>query len=53
MIQKNANDKIPNNLSDDLPNNIRFGSALDEWEDEFETGEWIDEVVAGGAKSFI
>ena len=53
MIQKNANDKIPNNLSDDLPNNVRFGNALGEWEDEFETGEWIDEVMTGGAKSFI
>ena len=53
MVQKNANGKIPNNLSNDLQNNIIFGNALDEWEDEFETGECIDEIVTGSAKSFI
>ena len=49
---KNPKHKIPSNLAEDLPDNVRFGNALGEWEDEFKTGEWIDEIVVGGAKSY-
>ena len=44
--------KCPNNTAIDLPNNVRFGNALGEWEDEFKDGEYITEVVVGGAKTY-
>ena len=49
---KNPKHKLPTNLAVDLPENLRFGNALGEWEDEFKSNEWIDEIVVGGAKSY-
>jgi hypothetical protein len=44
--------KYPKNDERDIPDNVRFGDALGEWENEFGEGEWIDEMVVGGAKSY-
>ena len=44
--------KYPSNDAADLPKNVRFGNALGEWEDEFKDGEYIKEIVVGGAKSY-
>ena len=50
--EENPLHKYPSNDAQDLPDNVRFGDALGEWEDEFKQGEWIEEVVVGGAKSY-
>ena len=52
MIKNNPLHKHPNNDSDSLPNNVRFGDALGEWENEFKDGDFIKEIVVGGAKSY-
>ena len=44
--------KYPKNDEQGIPDNVRFGDALGEWENEFGEGEWIDEIVVGGAKSY-
>jgi hypothetical protein len=48
----NEHHKYPTNDDKTKPTNIRFGDALGEWENEFGHGEWIDEIVVGGAKSY-
>ena len=48
----NENHKYPTNDDKTLPDNIKFGDALGEWENEFGEGEWINEIVVGGAKSY-
>ena len=35
-----------------LPIGLRFGKGLGEWEDEMKEGDWIVELVVGGAKSY-
>ena len=37
--------KIPSSSTVNLPSNIKFGNALGAWEDEFEEGVWVDEIV--------
>ena len=44
--------KYPSNDAKDKPANISFGNALGEWENEFKDGDWIDEIVVAGAKSY-
>ena len=44
--------KYPSNDDRSLPDNIRFGDALGQWEDEFKDGEYIEEILIGGAKSY-
>ena len=43
---------MPSNDAKDKPANISFGNALGEWENEFKDGDWIDEIVVAGAKSY-
>ena len=43
--------KEPRNDEPTLPDGIRFGKGLGEWEDEMKAGDWIEELVVGGAKS--
>ena len=50
--EENPLHKFPSNEAQDLPGNVRFGDALGEWEDEFKSGEWIEEIVVSGAKSY-
>jgi hypothetical protein len=54
--ENNLNHKYPSNQTPDKPKSISFGknkqAALSEWENEFNDNEWIDEVVALGAKSY-
>jgi hypothetical protein len=44
--------KEPRNDEPTLPDGIRFGKGLGEWEDEMKAGDWIEELVVGGAKSY-
>ena len=37
---------------DDEKVGIKFGKGLGEWEDEMKQGDWIEELVVGGAKSY-
>ena len=46
----NPNHKAPIN-SESNPKTVKFGSALGEWTDELK-GEWITELIIGGAKSY-
>jgi hypothetical protein len=50
--ENNPEHKKPDNNAIDLPINVKFGDALGDWQDEFNPGEWIDEIVACGAKSY-
>ncbi len=50
--EENPLHKYPSNDAKDLPDNVRFGDALGDWEDEFKQGEWIEEIVVSGAKSY-
>jgi hypothetical protein len=50
--KNNPKHKYPSNDATDLPDNIRFGDGLGEWENELPDGEWIDEIIVGGAKSY-
>ena len=43
---------MPDNNDKTKPNNVNFGTALGEWENLFQEGEWIDEIVVVGAKSY-
>jgi hypothetical protein len=49
--ENNPLHKKPVNATD-LPKSVRFGKALSNWENELDDGEWIDEIVCGGAKSY-
>ena len=44
--------KEPVNDNKTLPKGLRFGKGLGEWEDEMDEGDWIEELVVGGAKSY-
>jgi hypothetical protein len=44
--------KYPSNDAIDLPENVKFGKGLSEWENENVEGEFITELVIGGAKSY-
>ena len=44
--------KEPMNENTLLPKGLRFGKGLGEWEDEMDEGDWIEELVVGGAKSY-
>jgi len=44
--------KYPSNDANDLPSTVKFGNGLGEWENECDEGEWIDEIVVAGAKSY-
>jgi hypothetical protein len=48
----NPNHKFPSNADTTLPNSVRFGDGLGEWKYELNEGEWITELVVGGAKSY-
>ena len=50
--ETNPEHKMPDNNDKTKPNNVNFGNALGEWENEFKEGEWIDEIVVVGAKSY-
>jgi hypothetical protein len=50
--ETNSLHKYPTNDQENLPKSIRFGKGLGEWEDEMKEGEWIVEIVVGGAKSY-
>jgi hypothetical protein len=50
--ENNPEHKYPSNDAEEKPSNVRFGNALGEWEDEFKNGEYIDEIVVAGAKSY-
>ena len=55
MFIYNKNNKLhkfPSNNANDLPKSVKFGKGLGEWEDENRYGEFIDEFVCGGAKSY-
>jgi len=43
---------MPDNNDPTKPINVNFGNALGEWENEFEDGEWIEEMIVAGAKSY-
>ena len=45
--------RYPSNDSKTLPDNIRFGDALGQWEDEFKDGEYLKEILIGGAKPYV
>ena len=45
--------KHPSNNAVDLPTRVHFGKGLGEWENELEKGEFINECVVGGAKSYL
>lgn len=49
--KKNPLHRSPSNDADGLPKNVRVGKALGGWEDEFEEGGFIKEIIVGGAKS--
>ena len=44
--------KEPRNDEPTLPKGLKFGNGLGEWENEMKDGEWIVELVVGGAKSY-
>jgi hypothetical protein len=50
--EKNPLHKKPENDQEGMPANIRFGNSLGEWEYEMKEGEWITELVVGGAKCY-
>ena len=55
MFIYNKNNKLhkyPSNDANDLPKSVKFGKGLGEWEDENKEGEFINEFVCGGAKSY-
>ena len=58
MTKKNKKHKEPVNDKPDLvvPNGIRFAKhnkgGLGDWENEMVEGDWIEELVVGGAKSY-
>ena len=44
--------KYPSNDAIDLPKSVKVGLGLSEWESECKPGEFITELVVGGAKSY-
>ena len=50
--EKNPLHKKPENDQEGMPSNVRFGNSLGEWEYEMKEGEWITELVVGGAKCY-
>ena len=50
--RKNPLHKKPCNEAVDLPKSVRFGKSLGAWENELDPGEYIVELVIGGAKSY-
>jgi len=50
--ETNSLHTYPSNDQQGMPKSIRFGKGLGEWEDEMKEGEWIAEIVLGGAKSY-
>ena len=44
--------KYPSNSTVGLPKSVKFGKCLGGWENELEEGEFINEFVCGGAKSY-
>jgi hypothetical protein len=44
--------KYPSNDASDLPDNVKVGKGLSEWENENTEGEFITELVIGGAKYY-
>ena len=52
MTKNNKDHKDPTNENTTRPKSIRFGKGLGEWEDEMKAGDWIEELIVGGAKSY-
>jgi hypothetical protein len=44
--------KKPSNNAADLPPTVSFGNGLSQWSNELAPGEYIEEIVIGGAKSY-